>query len=73
MGSNVLHVRLTKFPEGLMAQCLDRPEILVTGKNRQEINSNLEKIMAGYVEAFPETKKDLMSDNKMPCMKFIEY
>lgn len=74
MSSSVLTVKITKFTEGIMAQCLDKPEILVTGENKKEIQANLKKIIAGYAEAFPETKKDLMSaDNKMLDMKFVEY
>ncbi len=45
------------------AQCYDKPEIIVVGKNKQEIKSELDKIIAGYVEAFPESKfftKDIM-------------
>ena len=74
MSPSVLNVKITKFPEGIMAQCLDKPEILVTGKNKKEIHANLKKIITGYVEAFPETKKEFMSaDNKMLEVKFVEY
>ena len=70
---SMLEVRLTKLPEGMMAQCLDKPEILVTGKNKREIKANLQKIIGGYIEAFPETRKDFMSaNNTMMGVKFIE-
>ena len=73
MNKGMLEVRLTKIPKGMMAQYLDKPEILVTGKNKREIKANLQKIIGGYVEAFPETRKELMSANKMMSVKFIEY
>ena len=74
MSPSMLNIKITKFPEGIMAQCLDKPEILVTGKNKKEIQANLKKIITGYVEAFPETKKEFVSaDNKMLEVKFVEY
>lgn len=67
-----LEVKLTKTSEGMLAQCLDRPEIIVGGKNRKEVSANLEKIISGYVEAFPETKGEFFdSDNKMYGVNFV--
>jgi len=51
---------------------IDRPEIIVGGKNRKEVCTNLEKIISGYVEAFPETKVEFFnSDNKMYGVNFV--
>ena len=57
--SDLLRVNLEKTADGLLAQYPDRPEIIVSGRNRTEIKRNLKTIMAGYVEAFPETRGEL--------------
>lgn len=68
-----LEVKLTKTSDGLMAQCLDRPEIIVSGKNQKAIKSELKQIISGYIEAFPETKSDFFdSDNKMYGVNFVK-
>ena len=65
-----LKVKLTKTSEGILAQCLDRPEIIVTGKNQKGITANLKKIISGYVEAFPETKSEFFY-SKMRGVIFV--
>ena len=54
-----LQVKLIKTKDGLLAQCPDNPEIIVTGKNKSEITKNIHEIMDGYIEAFPEMKSNL--------------
>lgn len=54
-----LQVKLIKTKDGLLAQCPDNPEIIVTGKNKSEITKNIHEIMSGYIEAFPEMKSNL--------------
>ena len=54
--SDLLRINLEKTADGLLAQYPDRPEIIVSGRNRTEIKKNLKTIMAGCVEAFPETR-----------------
>ena len=67
-----LQVKLVKTKEGMLAQCLDRPEIIVVGKNKSTIKSKLEEIIEGYVIAFPETKNDFFTNkNKMIDTNFI--
>lgn len=54
-----LQVKLIKTKNGLLSQCPDNPEIIVTGKNKTEISKNIYEIMNGYIEAFPEMKSQL--------------
>ncbi len=58
-----LAVKLTKTKTGLLAQCPDNPEIIVTGKNKTEITKNIHTIINGYIEAFPEMKSQLPHDD----------
>ena len=58
-----LRVKLSKTKDGMLAQCLDKPEIIVTGKNKTQIKTELNKIIEGYVEAFPSTKNDFYKTN----------
>ena len=66
-----LQIKLTKSKEGLLAQCLDTPEIIVVGKNKTEIKTELKSIIEGCVEAFPETKGTFYKNNKMVEVNFI--
>ena len=55
-----------KTSEGIMAQCPNNPEIIVTGKNKTEIKSQLKTLINCYVKAFPDTKnKFFTKDNKL--------
>ena len=56
----------------MISQSLDNPEIIVTGSNKTEIKSELKEILLGYVEAYPETKKEFFVNNKMIDVKFID-
>lgn len=68
-----LNVKLTKIDNGLMAQCMDNPAIIVSGKNKTQIKSKFKEIIDGYIQAFPETKTDFFTkNNKMFEVVFTE-
>ena len=69
---SAVRVKLEKIKGGLLAQCLDNPEIIVTGDNKEQINKNLIKIIDGYVEAFPETKNSFFENQQRFKVDFIE-
>ncbi len=71
-GMTKLQVTLSKIESGLIAQCLGNPEIIVVGKNKTEIKTNLKKIIGGYVIAFPESKNIFFENNKQLAANFIE-
>ena len=67
-----MRVRLEKDEGRLLAQCTANPSIIVTGKNRTEVRANLKDCISGYVEAFPETKKEFFTGDKMKKVVFVE-
>ena len=61
-----------KTSEGIMAQSPHNPEIIVTGKTKTEIKSQLKKLINCYVKAIPSTKKRFFINGKMIKMN-LEY
>ena len=67
-----LRVWLETDEGGLLAQCIANPSIIVSGKNRTDVKANLKMCIDGYVQAFPETKRQLFTGDKMKKVVFVE-
>lgn len=70
--TTVLKTRLEKSENYLLAQCITNPSIIVSGKNRTELKAGLATCIAGYVEAFPKSKKQFFVGDKMKKVAFVE-
>ena len=68
----VLKVKLEKSETCLLAQCTANRSIIVSGKNRTEIRAKLASCISGYVEAFPESKRQFFVGDKMKKVVFVE-
>ena len=66
-----LRVRLDKDEGGLLAQCVANPSIIVTGRNRTEVRAKLEECIGGYVQAFPDAKKQFFTGERMKKAVFV--
>ena len=67
-----MKVKLERDEGRLLAQCTANPSILVTGKNRTEVRANLKVCITGFVQAFPQTKKQFFTGEKMKKVVFVE-
>ena len=67
----VLKVKLEQSETYLLAQCVANPSIIVSGKNRTEIRAKLASGVAGYVEAFPKSKRQFFVGDKMKKVVFV--
>ena len=72
METQTLKVKLDKDEGRLLAQCTADPSIIVTGKNRSEVRAKLRECIAGYVQAFPKTKKRFFTGDNMKKVAFVE-
>lgn len=72
MEKPVLKVKLEKSENYLLAQCTTNPSIIVSGKNRTEIRAKLASGVAGYVQAFPKSKKQFFVGDKMKKVVFVD-
>ena len=68
----VLKVKLKKSETCLLAQCAANQSIIVSGKNRTEIRTKLASCISGYVQAFPESKRQFFVGDKMKKVVFVE-
>ena len=68
----VLKIKLKKSENYLLGQCTANPSIIVSGKNRTEIRTKLASCISGYVQAFPESKKQFFVGDKMKKVVFVE-
>ena len=68
----VLKTKLEKSENYLLAQCTANPSIIVSGKNRTDLKARLAACIAGYVEAFPKSKKQFFVGDKMKKVVFVE-
>lgn len=66
-----LQVRLDKDEGGLLAQCVANPSIIVTGRNRTEVRTKLKECISGYVQAFPDAKKQFFTGERMKKAVFV--
>ena len=71
MVMQTMKVELAKDGGHLLAQCAANPAILVTGNNRTEVRANLKTCITGFVQAFPETKKQFFTGEKMKKVVFV--
>ena len=69
---SVLKIKLKKSENYLLGQCTANPSIIVTGKNRTEIKADFAACVSGYVQAFPESKKQFFVGDKMKKVVFVE-
>ena len=67
----VLKVKLKRSETYLLAQCVANPSIIVSGKNRTDIRAKLASGVAGYVEAFPKSKRQFFVGDKMKKVVFV--
>ena len=67
----VLKIKLEKSESYLLGQCTSNPSIIVTGKNRTGIRAKLASCISGYVEAFPESKRQFFVGDKMKKVVFV--
>ena len=67
----VLKVKLKKSETCLLAQCAANQSIIVSGKNRTEIRTKLASCISGYVQAFPESKRQFFVGDKMKKVVFV--
>lgn len=72
MEKPVLKVKLEQSENYLLAQCVADPSIIVSGKNRTGIRANLASCVAGYVQAFPKSKKRLFAGDRMKKVVFVD-
>lgn len=67
----MLKVKLERTKSYLLAQCVANPSIIVSGKNRTDIRAKLASCIAGYVEAFPKSKRQFFVGDKMKKVVFV--
>ena len=67
----MLKVKLKKSETCLLAQCAANQSIIVSGKNRTEIRAKLASCISGYVQAFPESKRQFFVGDKMKKVVFV--
>ena len=72
MEQPVLKVNLEQSESYLLAQCIANPSIIVSGKNRTAIRDKLASGIAGYVEAFPKSKRRFFVGDKMKKVVFVD-
>ena len=72
MEKPVLKVKLKRTKSYLLAQCTANPSIIVSGKNRTEIKADLASCIAGYVEAFPKSRRRFFVGDKMKKVVFVD-
>ena len=67
----VLKVKLEQSETYLLEQCVANPSIIVSGKNCTDIRAKLASGVAGYVEAFPKSKRQFFVGDKMKKVVFV--
>ena len=67
-----LKIKLKKSESYLLGKCTSNPSIIVTGKNHTEIKADFAACVSGYVQAFPESKRQFFVGNKMKKVVFVE-
>lgn len=72
MAGRELKIRLDRDGGHLLAQCVANPAILVTGRNRTEVRANLRTCITGFVQAFPQTKRQFFAGDAMKRLVFVE-
>ena len=73
MAGQAIRVRLERYRDTLLAQCIGCPSILVTGRTRAEVRANLKECIAGYVQAFPRTRRRFFAagGKRMKRVEFV--
>ena len=72
MAGQAVRVRLDRNGDRLLAQCINCQSIIVTGGTRAEVRANLKECIAGFVQAFPRTKRRFFgADGKMKKIEFV--
>ena len=55
----ILHYILKDKDGGFVAHCVEIPPIMVYGKNKKEIEVNINKAITSYFTAFPEKRREV--------------
>lgn len=55
----ILHYILKDKDGMYIAHCVEIPAIMVYGRNKEEIESNLQKAITSYFTAFPEKRREV--------------
>jgi hypothetical protein len=62
---NTLTVKVSKTMEGFIGQCTENPQFIVNTKTKADIPEKIKTAIFGYVKAFPEETKKIVSDGNL--------
>lgn len=60
-----LTVKVSKTMDGFIGQCTENPQFIVNTKKKAEIPEKIKTAIDGYVKAFPEETKKIISNGNM--------
>ena len=60
-----LTVKVSKTMEGFVGQCTQNPQFIVSTKKKAEIPDKIKTAISGYVDTFPEEKKNVLPKGSM--------
>ena len=66
-----IRFRLERDGDGLLAQCVCCQVIIVSGRDRAEVRERIKECIAGYVEAFPNSRERFFEGDRMKKVAFV--